>query len=101
MSSPTLRLRLFLGAGCAVLLVLGGLTVAPARAHRPSLVEGLLGRYIVTLDSSVADPAAAARRQTNLLGGTVDRVFGSALKGYSASLPQALLSQLLGDPSVH
>jgi len=100
MSSPTLRLRLCLAAGCAVLLVLGGLTVAPARAHRPSLVEGLLGRYIVTLDSSVADPAAAARRQTNLLGGTVDRVFGSALKGYSASLPQALLSQLLGDPSV-
>ncbi len=97
---PSRSLRLCLAAGCAVLLMLGGLALAPARATRPSLIEGLLGRYIVTLNDSVADPAGTARRQTGLLGGTVDRVFGSALKGYSASLPQALLSGLLNDPVV-
>ena len=99
MSSRTWRLRL--AAGVVALLTLGGLALAPARAHRSSsLLDGLLGRYIVTLDDSVADPAGAARRQTGLLGGTVDRVFNTALKGYSASLPQALLSGLLSDPLV-
>ncbi len=98
MSSRTTRLCLAVAA--AVLLALGGLALAPARAHRASLLDGLLGRYVVTLNDSVADPAAAARSQTGLLGGTVDRVFNSALKGYSASLPQALLSRLLADPSV-
>ena len=100
MSSRTSRLRLAAVAAVAALLTLGGLALAPARAHRPSVVEGLLGRYIVTLDDSVADPAAAARRQTGLLGGTIDNVFNTALKGYSASLPQALLSRLLADPLV-
>ncbi len=101
MSSRTSRLRLVAAAvAAAALLTLGGLALVPARAHRPSLVEGLLGRYIVTLDDSVADPAAAARLQTGLLGGTVDNVFNTALKGYSASLPQALLSSLLANPLV-
>lgn len=100
MSSRTSRLRLVAVAAAAALLTAGGLAFAPARAHRPSLVEALLGRYVVTLDDSVADPAAAARRQTGLLGGTVDKVFNSALKGYSASLPQAVLSGLLADPLV-
>ena len=98
MSSRTTRLCLTVAG--AALLTLGGLALAPARAHRGSLLNTLLGRYVVTLDDSVADPAAAARRQTGLLGGTVDRVFNSALKGYSASLPEALLGRLLGDPSV-
>jgi len=98
MSSRTSRLRLV--AVAAALFSLGGAALAPAGAHRPSLVDGVLGRYIVTLDDSVADPAGAARRQTGLLGGTLDRVFNTAIKGYSASLPQALLSGLLADPLV-
>jgi len=48
----------------------------------------------------VADPGAVARSQTGQLGGTLDRVFVTALKGYSASLPSALLASLLGDPRV-
>jgi len=93
-------LRPCLAAGCAILLALAGLALAPARAHRPVLIEGPRNRYIVTLKPGVADPAAAARRQVGQAGGTIDRVYGSAMKGYSASLPQALLSQLLGDPAV-
>ena len=91
---------LCIAVGAAALLALAGLALAPARAHRASVVDRLLGRYIVTLDDSVADPAATARRQTGLLGGTVDRVFNTALKGYSASLPEALLGGLRGDPLV-
>ncbi len=98
MSSRNTRLPL-VALGVA-LLTLGGMALAPARADRPSLVETLLGRYIVTLDDAVADPAGVAGRQAGLLGGTVDRVFESALKGYSASLPTALLSGLLADPLV-
>ena len=93
-------LRPCLAAGCASLLALAGLALAPARAHRPVPIEGPRGRYIVTLNPGVADPAGAARRQIVRAGGTVDRVYGSAMKGYSASLPQALLSQLLGDPAI-
>ncbi len=93
-------LRPCLAAGCAILLALAGLALAPARAHRPVPIEGPRSRYIVTLKPGVADPAGAARRQIGRAGGTVDRVYGSAMKGYSASLPQALLSQLLGDPAV-
>lgn len=93
-------LRPCLAAGCAVLLVLAGLALAPARAHRPLLIEGPRSRYIVTLNSGVADPAGTARRQVGRAGGSVDRVFGSAMKGYSASLPQSLLSVLLGDPAI-
>ncbi|HEV8116363.1 MAG TPA: S8 family serine peptidase, partial [Acidimicrobiales bacterium] len=93
-------LRPCLTAGCAILLALAGLALAPARAHRTVPIEGPRGRYIVTLDSGETDPAGAARRQVGRAGGTVDRVYGSAMKGYSASLPQGLLSQLLGSPGV-
>ncbi len=98
MSIPAMRLRFV--AGPVVLLTLGGLALTPALAARPTAGTGPLGRYIVTLDSSVADPAGAARRQSGRLGGTVDRVFGNAFKGYTTSLPQALVSKLLGDPSI-
>lgn len=59
-----------------------------------------LGRYIVTLRDSVADPAAVARQHTGLLGGSVSHVYSHALKGYAASLPQALLARLLADSRV-
>ncbi|MFY9587421.1 MAG: S8 family serine peptidase, partial [Actinomycetota bacterium] len=58
-----------------------------------------LGRYIVTLRDSVADPAAVARQQVGLLG-RVSHVYSHALKGYSATLPQVLLTRLLADPRV-
>ena len=100
MSSRTARLRIAAVASSVALLAVGGIVLAPAMAHRPSAVSGLLGRYIVTLDDSVADPAAVARSQTGSVGGNLDRVFNTALKGYSASLPQALLSGLLANPLV-
>jgi subtilisin family serine protease len=98
MSTRSTRLRLV--AGGVVLLTMAGIAAVPARATRRPLVESLLGRYIVTLRDDAGDPAAVAARQTGLLGGTVDHVYQSALRGYSASLPGAVLSRLLGDPLV-
>lgn len=59
-----------------------------------------LGRYIVTLRDSVADPAAVAREHSGLLGARVSHVYQHALKGYAATLPQALLARLLSDARV-
>ena len=59
-----------------------------------------LGRYIVTLRDSVADPAAVAREHSGLLGARVSHVYRHALKGYAATLPQALLARLLSDARV-
>ena len=98
MSTRGARLRLV--AGAVAVLALAGVVLAPARASRPNLVESVLGRYVVTLRDTVTDPRAVAGEQAKLLGGAVEQVFGSALKGYSASLPGALLSRLLGDARV-
>lgn len=98
MSSRTTHLRL--AAAGVALLTVAGIVAAPARATRRPLVETLLGRYIVTLRDSVGDPGAVATRQSGLLGGTVEHVFSTALKGYSASLPGAVISKLLADPLV-
>lgn len=67
-----------------------------ASAHTPPT----LGRYIVTLRDSVADPAAVAREHSGLLGARVSHVYQHALKGYAAALPQALLARLLSDARV-
>ena len=71
--------------------------VGQAATARPPLA---LGRYIVTLRDSVADPAVVAHQQVGLLGGRVTHVYSHALKGYAASLPQALLARLLADARV-
>lgn len=98
MSTRTTRLRL--AAGGVALLTMAGIAAVPARASRRPVVEILAGSYIVTLRDSVGDPRAVASRQTGLLGGTVEHVYQTALKGYSASLPGAVLSRLLADPLV-
>jgi subtilisin family serine protease len=76
--------------------------VAVALAGQAAIARAplALGRYIVTLKDSVSDPAAVARQHTGLLGGTVSHVYGAALKGYAASLPQAVLATLLADSRV-
>ena len=99
MSTRSTRIRLA-AAGVALLTMAGIVAVPAARATRRPLVETLLGRYIVTLRGDVQDPAAVAARQAGLLGGTVDHVYQSALKGYSASLPGVVLARLLADPLV-
>ncbi len=101
MSIHAVRTRLAAGAVAVLTLgSLGGIAMAPALAARPSPTDPRLGRYIVTLQDSVADPSAVAVGQARRLRGSVEHVFGSALKGYSASLTGGLLSSLLADPLV-
>jgi subtilisin family serine protease len=64
---------------------------------KPALV---LGRYIVTLRNTVSDPAAVAQSHSSRFGARVDHVYRNALKGYSASLPQALVGALKLDARV-
>jgi subtilisin family serine protease len=59
-----------------------------------------LGRYIVTLRDSVADPAAVAHAHSARFGLRIGYVYRNALKGYSATLPQALLASLRLDSRV-
>jgi subtilisin family serine protease len=95
MTSPRVLWRAFISGILAAGVIAIALVSQPASAAPP-----LFGSYIVTLDDSVGDPAAVAAEQTSRLGGTVGRVFGSALKGYSATLPQAILGTLLNDVRV-
>ena len=82
------------------LVVLFFVAVALAGQAATARAPLALGRYIVTLSDSVTDPAAVARQHTGLLGGRVGQVYRHALKGYAASLPEALLTRLLSDPRV-
>ena len=71
--------------------------VAQAAAARPALQ---IGRYIVTFKDSVSNPAAVARAHELRFGARVTHVYSHALKGYSASLPAALVASLLRDARV-
>jgi subtilisin family serine protease len=80
-----------------VLLALSIALVAQAGVARPAL---RLGRFIVTLRNSVSDPAAVARAHSATFGARVTHVYSHALKGYSASLPEALVTALTHDARV-
>ena len=85
-----------------VATALVGVAAVPAAAasvvDRP--LEALTGRYVVTLaDGADVTPAEAARRAADS-GATVSHVYSSALRGYAATLPSALLTSLLADPAV-
>lgn len=71
-------------------LLAGGLTggVAPAGAEPPEE-----RRFIVTLQDSVADPAAVAAEHAARHGGDVHFVYEHALKGYAATFRGSGVSQ--------
>ena len=80
-----------------VLFALALALVTQGASARPAAV---LGRYIVTLRDSVSDPASVARAHSGRFGARVGHVYRHALKGYSASLPQALVAVLARDSRV-
>lgn len=61
---------------------------------RAASVITIPGEYIVTLDDNVADVAGAARALAAAHGGQLDRVYSSALKGFSLRLPPAAAAAL-------
>ena len=72
------------------------LTVLPLGTARASEI----GRYIVVLEGSVGNPAAVAAEHANQNAGTVGHVYGSALKGYSVTMPSERVANLERDPRV-
>lgn len=86
-------------AACA--LTLAGLAaVPPATQAAPAAAEaGGPVDVIVTLEPG-ADAPATARALATRKGGTVRHVYSHAVNGFAATVPDALLAQLKGDPRV-
>ena len=96
MIRPRLNSRLLSAAtlACGLLTASG----AWAQGPPPRLVPD---RYIVVFrDRAVADPAAAAAQLSRAHGLGLGRVYGAALKGFSAVIPPARLPLVANDPRV-
>lgn len=85
--------RALVGCVLVTLIVVGLLPAGQA-------IAGGTGRYIVVLEDSVASPAAVARVHGRAYGLRVTHVYGSAIKGYAATLPAAAVARLREDPRV-
>ena len=59
---------------------------APDTGNRTAAAEAVPGQYIVVLQNTVADPASVARDLVNAAGGSLLRVYSSAIKGFAARL---------------
>ncbi len=65
------------------------------------LVEAALAdRYIVVLKDRAGQPAAVASDHAERFGAEVKSVYGSALKGYAARIPEGRLAAVRQDPQV-
>jgi subtilisin family serine protease len=93
----------------ALTLVVAAIVLAPtsavAQAAAPLTGAGRPGvipdRYIVVMRSAATEASRErAKHAARSRGGRVDREYGSALKGYAASLPAAALAEVRGDPDV-
>lgn len=74
---------------------------APAAATYPfAAAKSIPGRYIVVFKDSVTNPAAEAANAMRGLGGQLHHTYSRALKGFSASLPEAALQALRNNPNV-
>lgn len=71
-----------------------------APAAKPVAGQAIPDRYIVVLRPQVANPGAEGRALAAAAGGQVDRVFSTALKGFSARLPAAAVARLAQNPNV-
>ena len=62
--------------------------------------QAVPGQYIVVLEDGVADPAAVANDMARAHGLGLGFVYGHALKGFSANIPDAAVAALSRDPRV-
>ncbi|EWC59142.1 Alkaline serine exoprotease A precursor [Actinokineospora spheciospongiae] len=98
------KFSLFAGLGAATVAL--GLVATPAQAAAEGTVlaadsaRAVPGSYIVTLKDTAGLSAASADSLTKTFGGTVDRVYRSALHGFSAKLSEKQAKRLAADPSV-
>ncbi len=72
----------------------------PDTANRTAAVQAVPGQYIVVLQDNVADPATVARDLVTGAGGSLLRVYTSAIKGFAARLSAPAAAALQGNPLV-
>ena len=73
---------------------------APDTGNRTAAAEAVPGQYIVVLQNTVADPASVARDLVNAAGGSLLRVYSSAIKGFAARLPAPAAAALASNSLV-
>jgi subtilisin family serine protease len=72
----------------------------PDTGIRSATAQTVPGQYIVVLQSNVADPATVARDLVNTAGGSLLRVYSSAIKGFAARLSAPAAATLGSNPLV-
>ena len=102
--TPFARL-LALGVYAAALAVAAPAALAqavePPATHPYAQSKPIPGRYIVVFWDSVTNPAAEAANLMRASGGQLHHTYGSALKGFAASLPDAALQGIRNNPNVN
>src|SRR3989449_1703798 len=73
---------------------------SPDPGNRTAAIEAVPGQYIVVLRDNVADPAALANELVTAAGGSLLRVYTSAIKGFAAQLSGPAAAALEGNPLV-
>ena len=72
----------------------------PDTGIRSATAQTVPGQYIVVLQSNVADPATVGRDLVNTAGGSLLRVYSSAIKGFAARLSAPAAAALGSNPLV-
>ena len=74
--------------------------VNPPATHPFSESRPVAGRYIVVFKASVGNPATEAASVMRGLGGQMHHVYSQAIKGFTATLPDAALQSIRNHPNV-
>ena len=72
----------------------------PAATHPFGQSRPIPGRYVIVFKDSVANPAAEASSMVQGRGGKLLHTYTKALKGFSATLPDAAVQALRNNPNV-
>jgi subtilisin family serine protease len=88
-------------AGCSDTFSTSPVTSSGVVAQAPHLLgQPSSGRYIVVFRDNVTDVGSLASSLVSTLGGTLHFTYGSALKGFAATLPSLAVSALRLNPNV-
>jgi subtilisin family serine protease len=96
------RIALLLASvATATLLACAGTVAQGSATPRQADAEGVVpGRYIVVLKDAVSDPGQAAKGMTRHYGLQRGFVYGHALKGFSATIPNRRIEKVRADDRV-